>query len=468
METVFCPYCGCGCTLHVKYDKKNGPGGKILPNPDDVVSEGKPCTKGLTLHEVLPTNRLTSPMLRRSKTDNLEECTWEEAFDFIKENLDELDQELDGNVRDAVYFVGSGEFTNEANYLLSKLCRSHFHSNNIDSCARLCHSSTAHAFGRMFGIKAIPTVTMNDLREGDCFLFIGTDPMENYPVLFNRVLEAKKNGAKLIAVDIVAIGTTSQSDHFYHLAPGGILPLLSHLIVMLVDGGDISRDAKDFEGFEEFVDSARQVSQKNPPSSFGFTSKTMEELYWLINDAKRPVICFGMGLTQQGNGTQHVFAAGGLSMLLNAMLFPNRGKVNIQGCGDVGCDPGWCPRDDSGWKGKWDFTFTSHEGAVMTERLYDPEVKFAWIMGGNPSQSMPDLNELDESFRKKFVVLQHHPPVRTMEFADVVLPGLMLSEEYGSVTNGERRLRGLGARGTSVSQTCQALLRFRLPRNGRQ
>ena len=150
---------------------------KVLVDGQDVVSEGKPCVKGLTVHEVVKTNRVTVPMICRDKGGTLERVSWDEAFDFIAGNLGILEQSAGDRIRDKVYFVGSGETNNESNYLLSKLCRGHFKSNNIDSCARLCHSATANAFKRMFGIAAIPEFTMNDVAEGDFFLFIGTDPM---------------------------------------------------------------------------------------------------------------------------------------------------------------------------------------------------------------------------------------------------------------------------------------------------
>lgn len=470
----FCPYCGCGCRLVLKMSEDGSYIEKTLPDTSDPVSRGKPCIKGITVHEMLRTKRLDSPMIRLKKGDKLQRCTWDEAFSFIAQKLEKMaevniskDQEgrlvpVDRSVqedqlvpvdrpvlatlRDKVYFVGSGETTNEANYLLSKLCRSVFWSNNIDSCARLCHAATGVGFDKIFGIKAIPRYSMDDLQTADCFLFVGTDPMEDYPVLFNRVLEAKSKRAKIVCVDLAGNGTTSQADRFLKISPGGIIPLLSHLIIRLVDGGDISRDAKSFDGYSEFVESARKIADSNPVSSFGFSRDDMEYLYWTINDAKKLVIGFGMGLTQHLNGTQNVCAITGLAVLLNAILFPGRGKINVQGAGDVGSDPNWRPvsADFPGYKvSGWHEGFRKHRGVGLTKGLYSDDVKFVWVVGGNPSQSMPDLNKLDKSFEKKFIVYQHCHPSRTMEFADVVLPARVLSEEAGSVTNGERRVRGI-------------------------
>lgn len=458
-DKAFCPYCGCGCRLQVKLsdgsNEVSATSGsrieKFLPDVSDPVSQGKPCVKGLVASEILTEGRVRTPMIRNSKREVFKECTWDEAFEFIKKKLDQIFPgtnycSTNSTVRNMVYFVGSGETTNEANFLLSKLARSYFGSNNIDSCARLCHAATGAAFNQIFGMKAIPNYSIDDLLRADCFFFVGTDPLEDYPVLFNRVLEAKKKGAKIITVDLAPSGTSAQSELFLKITPGGILPMLCHLIVRLVDKGDISRDARMFDGFQLFVDSARAVSQANPVSSFGFTRDQMEQLYWMINDSKSLSIGFGMGLTQHLNGVENVKAIAGLAAIMNAILFPNRGKINVQGAGDVGADPDWGGGSDFGKNIEllgWNSNFLNHHGTVMTEALYDEEVKFCWIMPSNPALSMPDINALEKSFARKFIILHAHHENRTMEFADVVLPSLLLTESPGSITTGERRVRGL-------------------------
>jgi predicted molibdopterin-dependent oxidoreductase YjgC len=450
-----CPYCGCGCRLWYEIDQSSRKVINVLPDKEDVISRGRPCMKGLAVHEMLNESRLRVPQIRKDKNAELEDCTWEEAFDFIKSKIDDIYMsEIGGEVgalqdlhkiRDEVYFIGSGEGTNEANYLFSKLIRNLFGSNNIDSCARLCHAATAVGFDKVFGMKAIPKYKQDDLKEADLFLFVGTDPMEDYPVLFHRVLEAKRDGAKIVTVDVGNNSTIMQSDKFVRIFPEGILPLLAHLSLRLIRGKDISRDAKQFVGFNAFVESIEEIAQDNPLSSFGVSRDDMRELYEFVDGGKKIVIGFGMGLTQHLNGVQNVLAISGLSLLLDAVLFPNRGKINVQGSGDVGAEPGWKMSDgfeEIVRRFHWSSDFLSHEGKVSTEALYKREVKLLWAMGTNPSHSMPHLNLLDENFEDMFVIYQHHHYGRTMEFADVVLPNKILPEVCGSITNGERRVRG--------------------------
>ncbi|MBN1618794.1 molybdopterin-dependent oxidoreductase [Candidatus Dojkabacteria bacterium] len=440
---VFCPYCGCGCRFDAILSDNNTIE-KILPDMQDTISSGRPCVKGLKSNEPLYENRIQTPMIRENKNQEFKSCTWDDAFSFIKANLENIGYgSSKKSVRDKVYFLASGEATNEANFLLSKLCRSGFASNNIDSCARLCHAATAVAFDRIFGLQAIPVYTFDDMLDGDCFLYVGTDPMEDYPVMFNRVLAAKNNGAKIISVDMASSSTFQIADVKLKITPEGIIPMLCHLMIKLIENGDISKNAGKIEGYSDFVNSIIEVANNNPLSTFGFSRDDIEILYSNINAAKKLVVGFGMGLTQHENGVQNVQAITSLGLLLDAIIFPGRGKVNVQGASDVGGSPFWNISNERIASESWNMEFLSHDGSVSTKALYDSDVKFVWIMESNPSQSMPDLNALNDSLFDKFVIYQHHHPGETMKYANVVLPTLMLSEESGSITNAERRIRGL-------------------------
>jgi formate dehydrogenase major subunit len=225
------------------------------------------------------------------------------------------------------------------------------------------------------------------------------------------------------------------------ISPKGILPVLARLSLRLVEGRDISKEAKNFPGFNEFLKSLEVIKDENPISTLGISRDDMERLYNMVNDSNKTVIGFGMGLTQHVGGVENVMAITGLSLLIDGILFPNRGKINVQGAGDVGVEPAWKPLEGF-VEYDWSDDFLTHDGKVSTRALYEDEVELVWVMGTNPSHSMPHLNLLDKSFKDKFIIYQHHHPGRTMEFADVVLPSRVVSEVDGSVTNGERRVRG--------------------------
>lgn len=442
MNTIFknsiCSYCGCACML--KFEIENGVLKSTRPVPDDYVSLGLPCIKGLSLHETLKTNRLTSPMIR--KNGKLENVNWPEVYDYIFENLNGLGQ-------DEVYLLGSGELSNEDNYLASKFARVVFESSNIDSCARLCHAATAKAFNEMFGITAIPKYDFSDLEKCDLFLMIGTDPKADYPTMYHRIKKAKDYGAKIIVLDVGPSTTSEEADRIIKISPNGIIPLISRLMERIIEGRDFTKDAKLREGYDNFVRDISKITDRFPLNSTNLKPGDFEDLYYWVNHSKHPAILYGMGATQQHNGTQNVKAIASLSILLNAVLFSNRGKVNVQGASDVGGFPGFRPSESQyekfakywGIDLRNDNTFLSHKGKEMTEALYENDVKAVWIMASNPAHSMPDLNALEKSFKKKFVIYQHHHPGATMELADVVLPTTMLPEVSGTITNGERRVR---------------------------
>lgn len=436
----FCPYCGCGCRLKAEFS--NGKVTNLLQDETDPVGNGKACVKGLTSHEPLTTQRLLKPQIRPIKSRGLIDSTWDRALGMIERKVKELYEYDDRGIADLVFFVPDGQSTNEFNYLFSKLARSHFKTNNVDGCARLCHQATANAFSDIWGIPAIPKYTMDDLKKADLFILVGTDPAENYPVMFNRILEGKKNDGKILSIDVTSNTTTTNSDEQLKLNSNMLIPFLSWQITRLTKSDKISKDAKQFHGFQDLVESARKVSQKHPPSSFGFTEEKMEEIYETIRDSKKTAICFGMGVTQHSNGTENVKTLIQLGILLNAIVFPNRGKMNVQGAGDVGGHPLWNPTEEAD-RYSWDASYKNHKGKMLTEALYDKEVKFVWIVGGDPAISMPDLNLLESNFQNKFIVYQGHHEARTMEWASVVLPMAMVSEEDGTFTNGERRVRGM-------------------------
>jgi len=433
-----CAYCGCACLLDFNYE--NGEIKSTLPVAEDFASMGKPCVKGLSLHEALQTNRIEKPMIR--KNGKLEEVSWTEAYEYIYQNI----KDLRGN---EIYLTGSGEFSNESNYLISKLARTYFKSNNVDCCARLCHAATAKAFNEIFGIAAIPKYDFSHLVDCDVFLMIGTDPKADYPVMYHRIFEAKQLGAKIVVIDVGPSTTSEDANILAKISPNGIVPLLAHLIKRVIENKDFSQDCKGFDGFGDMVEDVEHIVQKNQLSRTNISEEQFEEIYKTINDARNLAVLYGMGATQQHNGTQNIKTITTLSLLLNSVLFSNRGKVNVQGAGDVGVFPEFIPAggDRELIKKYWGLEFETedklinHNGLPITKGFYDERTKAFWIMGMNPAHSMPDLNALHNIFKDRFIIYQHHHSGKTMDFADVVLPTTMLPEEEGTITNGERRVR---------------------------
>lgn len=427
VETI-CPYCGCGCKL--RYIVEGDEIIKAEPVSGDPVSQGRPCIKGLTSFEPLTVERLKYPMIRKHKNAPLTRVSWKQAYRFIKEKTK--------NIKGSdILFTGSGEFTNEDNYVMQKFARVVFKTNNVDCCARLCHVSTGKAMHDAYGISAMPSV-MDDVLGADLILAVGTNPAYNYPVLFNRILEAKKRGAKLVTVHAVPNATSKFSDIHANVPYEALTAFIAGLLNAVSD-----RCGNKAEGFKEMKKSIAYLTPEYLSKFSGIDINLFNRIAKEIIASKKFVALHGMGLTQHANGTENAAALLNLCTIKNGKTIPMRGKANVQGAADMGCCPDWLPfgGSRSAAKKAWGIEVNLEEGRKITEALEDNPVRAAYVMGMNPAQSLPNLNQVHLQLDTMFVIYQHHHPSETMKFADVVLPAAMLPEKDGTTTNAERRVR---------------------------
>ncbi|MEM2174315.1 MAG: molybdopterin-dependent oxidoreductase, partial [Candidatus Micrarchaeia archaeon] len=426
-----CPFCGCGCKLKYIIDNQK----KIIKtegDKKDEISEGKPCIKGLSFVDAIYKDRLTKPAIRENIDEDFEEVSWEEAYDFIYENLKGIEPSK-------IYFTGSGEFTNESNYLIQKLARVVFRTNNIDCCARLCHAPTVYAFKSCFGTSGTPNF-MKDVIDSDLIIAIGTNPLSNYPVFFNMIKKGIDKGTKLITIGVKNV---TANFSYLHISPelGTLIILISGFIHEIINDKEIEKKKGNLPGFKELKNSVSKITPSVVSDICKINLEDFNKVVELMKKSKRIVFTHGMGLTQYQNGTQNALSITNLAILLDAKIVCMRGKVNVQGASDMGCCPDFLPFGGSEelTKKNWGVVLEKKEGIKITEAL--EKIKAFYIMGMNPAQSLPDLNKIHKILRKRFVIYQHHSPSISMKFANVVLPAPMLIEEEGTITNGERRVR---------------------------
>src|SRR3989344_1825311 len=399
-----CPYCGCGCSLYLNVENNNVVG--VTADKQDPLSEGKPCIKGLNSHQfIYSKDRIKTPLIR--KNNKLKPATWEEAYKFIHKNLKNFGPA-------DIAFLGSSPSTNEDNFLLQKFARDVFKTNNIDSCARICHAATCYAFMHAFGISAMPS-KITDYEDADCILIIGSDPRITYPIAFNKILKAKTKGAKLICVHDWKNETSQFSDLYIQILDGTELAFLNGILHILV---------KDYN--LKITKELNNVINKYTKEKVSEICKTKKEniqkVADLIAKSKKFVLGFGMGLTQHIYGVNNAFAAINLVLAKNGKIISMRGKANIQGVGDMGCLP--------------------REGVeTIISSMFLVPVKALYIMEMNPAQSLPYLNKVHEKLREIFIIQHTSFPNETTKFADVVLPCCTWAEHDGSFTNAESRVR---------------------------
>jgi anaerobic selenocysteine-containing dehydrogenase len=405
---------------------------RVMPDITDPVSEGKPCIKGLTIHEVVDKGRVLKPMLRKEKGDKLKAASWQDAYRFI---YDRLSSPKHGDI----FVSPSGKTTNEDCYTLQKFARIVLGTNNVDGCCtRLCHKATLVAMRDCFDARALPG-KIDDILGLDCLLIAGSNPASNYPVQFNRIARARKRGMRVISIQTIATPICEYCDINLIIKPGTEVLLFNGLMNGLISRGMRRPELK---GFDELAKVASMYPIEEVCLECGLSEEKFREALEAIADAKALGVVHGMGLTQHCNGVANVHALLSLLMLKHGRLLSLRGEVNVQGVGDVGGLPNLGDLLDTELLGqKWQCELPKARGKTVIEAFITAPVKAAIISDFNPAQSLPDLDRVHANMEKMFIVQLGSHFNLTSEFADVVLPTPMLIEHEGTITNGERRVR---------------------------
>ncbi|MFA5175864.1 MAG: molybdopterin-dependent oxidoreductase [Candidatus Nanoarchaeia archaeon] len=402
MRTI-CPYCGCGCSLKIKKDNK------IIFNrdPHDYVSSGNPCVKGLTSYEILEAkDRIKQPLIK--KGNKFVKTSWKNAYDYIYKKTKDI-------YKTDIAFLASSPSSNEDCFLFQKFARDYFDTDNIDSCARICHAASCYAFFRAFGITRMPS-KFEDYEKADCILLMGTNPLFTYPVIFNRILKAKKAGCKLIYVGPFKNETAHYADLFIKIEASTDIALLNCVLNLLVEWDKVDVD-------EELREILKRYNIEHVESICKCSKDEIKKLALMISKSKNFLFGFGMGLTQHSYGSNSIFSAINLVLAKNGKIVSMRGKTNIQGVADMQCVP-------------------LKNGRTMVRALgMDNPVKSLFVMNMDPAKSLPNLNLIRKRFEKMFIVLISPFPNETMKYANVILPCCTSFEQEGTFTNAESRIR---------------------------
>ncbi len=431
-----CSYCGCGCRLTFRMDA--GKVVRVAPDRTDEASRGSPCVKGLTLHEVADRGRVLHPMARDAKDAPLRAVSWREAYERIDDAFRRLAPE-------EMFVNASGKVTNEDAFVTGKFARIALETPNLDACCtRLCHVATVAALRDCFGSGATPH-RMDDVASCDVILIVGSNPASNYPVLFHRLQEAKKNGTRIASVQVLISTTSAYSDLALLIKPATEIVLLNGLMRALIEKGLVAPGARDLEGFEALRRVVSRYEERYVTRICGITVEQFRAFVELVGGAARLGLIHGMGMTQHVNAVEGVHALLDLMILKDAKLLSARGEINVQGVGDMGNLPDYLPTGAlvtlPALEAAWGVHLPAARGRNIVEALLLAPPKAAILSGFNPAQSMPNLNVVHRNLRSMFLVVMEHHHTLTMDFADVVLPTPTLWERRGTVTTGERRVR---------------------------
>jgi len=450
-----CPYCGCGCGLYLECDGKRVIGS--FPSGNHPVSKGCLCVKGWNAYEFISSlDRLTKPLIKSKGV--FKECSWDEALGFVSKKLLEIRNKYGP---DSLAFLSSAKASNEENFLMMKLSRAVFKTNNIDHCARLCHASTVVGLASTFGSGAM-TNSISEFEEAELFLVTGSDTTEQHPLIGSRIINAVKDkGAKLILVDPRKIELAKYATIYMRQDNGTDVAWIDGMMNVIIREGlydqkYVEERTENFEGLKETV---KEYTPECVENITKIPADLLVRAARLYAKSKKAMIVYSMGITQHTTGVDNVKSLANLAMLTGHVGFastgvnPLRGQNNVQGACDVGALPnvfsGYQKVDDDTARNQFEKIWgvdglTAKPGLTVTEifkKAREGQVKGLYIMGENPVISDPDSSHVRESLENlEFLVVNELFLSDTAQYADVILPAGSFAEKDGTFTNTERRV----------------------------
>jgi formate dehydrogenase major subunit len=456
-----CAYCGVGCSF--KAELRGDQVVRMLPYKDGGANEGHSCVKGrFAFGYASHPDRVTKPMIRERITDPWEEVEWEVAIGHVAARMTDIQR------RHGVGAIGgitSSRCTNEEVYVVQKLVRAAFGNNNVDTCARVCHSPTGYGLKQTFGTSA-GTQDFKSVAQADVIVVIGANPTDGHPVFASRMKRRLREGAKLIVIDPRRIDMVRtphiEAAHHLPLAPGSnvaVINAFAHVAVTegLVDREFVAERCEDFEAWERFI-----ALPENSPESLeavtGVPAAEVRAAARLYATAPNAAIYYGLGVTEHSQGSTMVMGMANLAMATGNIgregvgVNPLRGQNNVQGSCDMGSFPHELPgyrhvSDDTVrnvFETMWGRTLLAEPGLRipnMFDAALDGTFLGMYIQGEDFAQSDPNTKHVTAALSAmELVVVQDLFLNETAKYAHVFLPGTSFLEKDGTFTNAERRI----------------------------
>lgn len=452
---TICPYCGTGCGINfvVKDDKIVG----VEPYKRHPVNEGKVCPKGNFGYEFINReDRLTTPLIKEN--GEFREASWDEALDLVANKLKEVSDD-DPN---KVGFYACARSPNENIYITQKLARVACGTQNVDHCARICHGPTVAGLATTFGSGAM-TNGFDSIKEADYIFCIGSNNMEAHPLFGRKLIQAQKNGAKLVVLDPRYTPTAKIADEYVQFKTGTDVALMNGMIKVIIDN-DLQDDEfikNRTKGFDELKETVQKYDLETVSEITHIAPEIIEELAIEYAKADKAAIVYSLGITEHSHGADNVMSTANLAMLTGNIgregtgVNPLRGQNNVQGA----CDMGALPSDYVGYRKVADQETTdwfneyygtnlpAKPGLTLVEMMnaaHAGDLKVLYIHGEDPVLSDADIKHTKEALANlDMLIVQELFMTDTAQCADVVLPAAGWGEQEGTFTNGERRVQCL-------------------------
>jgi formate dehydrogenase major subunit len=458
-----CAYCGVGCSFRA--EMKGDQVVRMVPHKDGKANHGHSCVKGrFAFGYATHKDRITTPMIRKSIKDHWQEVSWEEAINYAASELKRIQAKYG---RDSIGGITSSRCTNEETYLVQKLIRAGFGNNNVDTCARVCHSPTGYGLKQTFG-ESSGTQNFDSVMKADVIMVIGANPTDGHPVFGSQMKKRLRQGAKLIVVDPREIDLVKtphvRASHHLKLRPGTNVALINALAHVVVTEGFVDEafvdsrcDLDSFNKWRRFIADERHAPEAAEAVT-GIPAGEIRAAARLYASANNAAIYYGLGVTEHSQGSTTVIGIANLAMATGNLgregvgVNPLRGQNNVQGS----CDMGSFPHEFPGYRHvsdeatrhlfeqNWGVTLQDEPGLRipnMFDAASDGSFMGLYVEGEDIAQSDPDIQHVHHALRSmECVIVQDLFLNETAKFAHVFLPGSSFLEKNGTFTNAERRI----------------------------
>ncbi|EGO9129911.1 formate dehydrogenase subunit alpha [Enterococcus faecalis] len=450
-----CPHCGTGCQMNLLVKNNRLVGVEPLDGP---ANKNLLCVKGkfASYKFVGSGDRLTEPLIKRNGI--FEPASWEEALALVSLKFNEIKAE---NGADALAGFSCSRATNEDNYVFQKMVRAAFGTNNVDNCARVCHSASVHGLAQTLGSGAMTNPIADITEDVDMILLVGSNPEEAHPVIGAQIRQAIQRGTQVVVVDPRKINLVKDSALHLQVQAGTNVAFANGMMHVILKEGLEDRHFIE-ERTEGFSDLEKMVADYTPEKVAEICHIHPEDLIQaarMYAKAEKAPIIYCLGVTEHSTGTEGVMSMSNLAMLVGKVgkpgcgVNPLRGQNNVQGACDMGCMPydfpGYQkvnnPEVIDKFEKAWHVPLNRNTGLTSTKVLPAAtagNVKGLYIFGEDPIVTDPDTGHVRQALESlDFLVVQELFMTETAAYADVVLPGISYAEKDGTFTNTERRVQ---------------------------
>lgn len=452
-----CPHCATGCQYYLIVKD-----GKIVDTQaaDGPSNKGLLCVKGRSgsFDFVHSPERLTHPLIKNKETGEFEQASWEEALDLVASKFLEIKKKYGP---DALAGFACSRSPNEDIYMMQKLVRCAFETNNVDNCARVCHSASVAGLAMTLGSGAMTNPIADITQKPDVIMLVGSNPEEAHPVVGMQIRQAVQRGCKIIVVDPRDIDLAKHADIHLKLRPGTNVAFANGMMHVIIEEGlqDMKFIEERTEGYEKIKEIVKEYTPEKVGEICHIDPEDLRKAARMYAKADKAPIIYCLGVTEHSTGTEGVMSMSNMAMLVGKLgregcgVNPLRGQNNVQGACDMGALPGDFPgyqkvanpeviaKFEKAWGKKLNPNPGTHATDIWPAAIRG-EVKGLYIFGEDPIVTDPDTAHIIKALESlEFVVMNELFMTETAQYADVILPGVSYAEKEGTFTNTERRVQ---------------------------